>query len=505
MVVFFGGIELYLRKYSDTRKPLLILQNHALYSPILSGQAKAIPWQEIESISVKKDSNNTPILELKLSEAAGRIDKAQFWNSTNPCRPTILLSPFAPETQERLIDAISLRLQGGNAQAQGSAAAIHNPLVEERKFQEQLEGLTKYTWCVYAIIGINVLIWLATLLWGASISNTPSDKLLLWGGNAASEVQRGEWWRMLSATFLHASLMHVAMNMIVLYSFGTMVERLYGHRLFVLIYLGSALTGSALSLHYSAQHAVSVGASGAVFGIIGAMLVATYQHKDFIPADMRKRLLGNLLFYIPYALFQGFTTAGIDNAAHIGGLIAGSAIAFILPERLNKEDFEQHWKQRAVIALAVTMTAVFALMVLAPNAQIDMRKITTSGQTLKQTGDMLTAALTQIAEDQSLVKAGKMTEQEADERTRTVHAPVFKKIYENYASVQLMPGDRREALLKDLTRLSQLLTESLAMETVTDSDGKLQPAQPERAAQIDKEMTEIGARIKTQTAELKKP
>ncbi len=129
------------------------------------------------------------------------------------------------------------------------------------------------------------------------------------------------------------------MNMVGLVSAGVTVERIYGRPQFALIYFGAGLAGSALRLHFSAQQAVSVGASGAVFGITGAFLVGVFQHRDKLPKTFSKQTLSGLSFFILYALAQGFAKQGIDNAAHIGGLLGGCLLAFILPERFDPIHF----------------------------------------------------------------------------------------------------------------------------------------------------------------------
>lgn len=111
--------------------------------------------------------------------------------------------------------------------------------------------------------------------------------------------------------------MHVAMNMLGLYSAGIWVERIYGKRLFTLVYLASGLMGSVLSLYFSAQNAVSVGASGTVFGVTGAFLVAVAQNRSRLPKLFSQQTLSGMGLFIVYSLLQGFGTQGIDNAAHI--------------------------------------------------------------------------------------------------------------------------------------------------------------------------------------------
>jgi len=152
----------------------------------------------------------------------------------------------------------------GNTSAIEQSEAAHPAIA--LAFANRRRALARQPWVSYALVLLNVAVWLLTLASGAALMQAPADQMLVWGGNAASEVQRGQWWRLLTAVFLHSGLMHLTMNMAALLCTGPTVERVVGSRRFLLLYLGAGLAGSALSLHFSAQHSTAVGASGAAKG-----------------------------------------------------------------------------------------------------------------------------------------------------------------------------------------------------------------------------------------------
>jgi membrane associated rhomboid family serine protease len=135
----------------------------------------------------------------------------------------------------------------------------------------------------------------------------------------------GEWYRLLTAMFLHAPnfVLHLLFNMYVLYVYGPYVEQAFGTPRFLVLYLGSGFVASAGSFAFGPCNAIGVGASGAIFGVAGALLVFTHNRR-------RQQFMANfqrsLLIFIGLNLFLGFAIAGIDNVAHIGGLLAGGAI-----------------------------------------------------------------------------------------------------------------------------------------------------------------------------------
>jgi membrane associated rhomboid family serine protease len=165
----------------------------------------------------------------------------------------------------------------------------------------------------WALIGINVLVYLITVAQGAGI-NDPGGKLFAKWALFGPAVANGDWWRLFTAAFLHANLLHIGLNMLALGWFGVPVERYLGHARFLGLYIVSGLAGSAGAL-IATPTALTVGASGAVFGILGALLIIEYQETG--------RLVGQAFILIAINLYLSFTISGISAGGHIGGLIGG--------------------------------------------------------------------------------------------------------------------------------------------------------------------------------------
>lgn len=136
----------------------------------------------------------------------------------------------------------------------------------------------------------------------------------------AAIALQGEWFRLVTAVFLHGSLLHLLFNMYVLYLLGPPLERLFGHTRFLALFLISGLGGSVASFTFSAPNGVSVGASGAIFGLMGAYVVAG-RH---LRADINQ-----VLVLIGINIAIGFLVPGIDWRAHLGGLVTGAAVALV--------------------------------------------------------------------------------------------------------------------------------------------------------------------------------
>jgi membrane associated rhomboid family serine protease len=162
------------------------------------------------------------------------------------------------------------------------------------------------------LIGINLVVYLIGAVQGAGL-NAPGGELYskLWLD--AYDVHNGGWWRLITTAFLHASILHIAFNMLALWWFGAPVERYLGRARFLGLYLVSGLAGSAGALIQT--QGVTVGASGAIFGILGAMLILEWQATG--------RLGGNAMTLIVINLVLSFAISNVSIGGHIGGLIGG--------------------------------------------------------------------------------------------------------------------------------------------------------------------------------------
>ena len=169
-----------------------------------------------------------------------------------------------------------------------------------------------------AIIAINVLMWLLMTLAGGS---TNVGVLIRFGAMYAPLVIRGQYWRFVTPMFLHVGFAHLAFNSYALYQLGGIAERVYGKYRFAVIYVAAGICGSVFSFLFT--RAVSAGASGAIFGMLGALLYFARKR----PGVFRRGFMANLLTILAINIFIGLSTPGIDNFAHMGGFLGGYTAA----------------------------------------------------------------------------------------------------------------------------------------------------------------------------------
>jgi rhomboid protease GluP len=207
------------------------------------------------------------------------------------------------------------------------------------------------------LVAANLLVFALMLTQGAGLWHSASAVQLDWGANFGPATKDGEWWRLGSALFLHFGLLHLGMNMFSLWDSGRLAERMYGSTRFVLIYFCSGLTGNLLSLITQGDRAVSGGASGAIFGVYGALMVFLWRERRSLhPAEFKWLFWGAVGFSV-VTIVLGLQVTGIDNAAHIGGLLAGilAGAALARPLAAGAMAGRGRWLSGAVLALSLTL------------------------------------------------------------------------------------------------------------------------------------------------------
>ncbi|MCC7430360.1 rhomboid family intramembrane serine protease [bacterium] len=173
-------------------------------------------------------------------------------------------------------------------------------------------------------LAVIILIWILMTLEGGS---TSTETLLKFGAKHNPLITEGEFWRFLTATFLHIGFLHLLVNSYSLFILGKEIETFYGSICFTIIYIVSGLLGSILS--YAFNTSISAGASGSIFGLIGASIVFFGKNKNSF-GSIGKSGLNNALFIAGFNLLFGFSVSGIDNFGHVGGLLGGLFTSFLL-------------------------------------------------------------------------------------------------------------------------------------------------------------------------------
>jgi rhomboid protease GluP len=245
--------------------------------------------------------------------------------------------------------------------------------LDNLSFHHKLLQVTPHLYVTPGLIGANLLIFIAMGFMGAGIGTGDSTLYLAWGGNFRPLTTGGEWWRLLTSAFLHVGVLHLLFNLWVLFEAGRLVERLYGNGYFAFIYAASALTGSLSSILWYEQR-ISVGASGAIFGVYGALIAYLIMRRHTLPPAIIRNLLTIAVLFIGVSMAYGLSQQGIDNAAHAGGLVGGFLLGIPLSRPLEPTLRKRQAGKRLLIASAGLLAVTAVPVIYLPKPLYDVKK-----------------------------------------------------------------------------------------------------------------------------------
>jgi len=202
------------------------------------------------------------------------------------------------------------------------------------------------------LFGINVAVYLAMVLKSGSVVDFPGETMGF-GANIGPYTLSGEWWRLVTYMFLHEGILHIAFNMWCLWDLGALAESLYGRWTYAGIYFVTGIGGGLGSIIWNPR-AFTVGASGAIFGLAGALVASFYLGEFSLPRVAIGGTLRSLAIFVVFNLFFGGMFGGIDNACHIGGLVSGLGLGAVIAKMAPNPE---HAHRR--VALFLVSIAVF--------------------------------------------------------------------------------------------------------------------------------------------------
>ena len=208
----------------------------------------------------------------------------------------------------------------------------------------------------YGIIAINVVVFILMAINGAGIFDANGLVHIRWGSNYTPLTLTGDWWRLITSTFIHFGIIHLVMNTYALYMAGVYLEPMLGKTRYIVAYLSTGIIAGIVSLWWHKDSVNSAGASGAIFGMYGVFLALLFT--NLIPKQVRTSLLQSIGVFVVFNLIYGMK-AGIDNAAHVGGLVSGVVIGFVYYSSLKKNLSIEKSILPVIIIAAITIVSAW--------------------------------------------------------------------------------------------------------------------------------------------------
>ncbi|HEY9153536.1 MAG TPA: rhomboid family intramembrane serine protease [Opitutaceae bacterium] len=321
-----------------------------------------------------------------------------------------------------------------------------------------------YTSITGAIILINIAVFLlmAVKFHAGWILTSNMDPYIRFAASNASVTTNGEWWRLLVAMFVHYGIIHIGTNMWALFNLGELMETLSGKFIYTLTYIACGLGGGFASMIYHGDKVWSAGASGAIFGILGATLGYILRQKKALPRSVYRPLLQSTLFFAAYNLFYGFAGESIDNANHVGGFITGIAIGWLTALPLELEVRRKLWPSRAIVALVALTVVIGVGYKFSPRFDHDLAE----DYKFNQAYAAIDAGQPKLMRDyNAAVQAAQQTGDQGgvfEKFLQTKYLPFFQTQQKELAALRLTPGLRTDRRRNGLVKLAQTRIDAAA-------------------------------------------
>ena len=323
------------------------------------------------------------------------------------------------------------------------AQDVHSSRQSIIEFHRRLFELTPQVLVTRLIVAVNLVVFALMAFSSGTLFSPSGETLIEWGANFGPKTLGDEWWRVFTSMFIHVGIIHVGLNMWVLWDAGHLVERMVGNVGFLVLYVISGVFGSVASVYWN-NNVLSAGASGAVFGVFGALMGFIMLRGDSIPKSILGPLRNSGFAFLGYNLIFGYAIDWIDNAAHIGGLVAGFVCGVLMSHSLARTTKTSR-AVRVLLTAAVGVLALLAAASFAPEPPVDFTSVE------KNVANTLNAAANRW-------ESGEITDNEFAEIVESSILPPWREL-----NRQIATGDpeQYEAKLREYARAREEQWEAL--------------------------------------------
>lgn len=322
------------------------------------------------------------------------------------------------------------------------------------EFWNEVHAATPRTPVTFGIVGLNTGVFVALLFAGAGIVRSSPELLAAWGANFSPATGDAQPWRLLTYMFLHFGAVHLVFNMWALWDAGRLVERLYGNATFLGIYVFAGICAGLASYGWNTPRVVSAGASGAIFGVYGALLAFVVLRKRTVPREVLGSIGASAAVFVAFSLFVGALLTGIDNAAHLGGLAGGFAAGLACASPAGRA--------RQAIAAVLGAGVVAGIWAALPPPPYTQRQQAAAEEAMRQFLDQEAEPVKLTRAVLGPLKRGEIAPEVAAARLETEIVPQLEAANRRLAAVSLPEGAPGAARLQLMVRFTAVRREMLS-------------------------------------------
>jgi rhomboid protease GluP len=243
-----------------------------------------------------------------------------------------------------------------------------------QEFDRQLNELGRYAPVTAALVAVNVIVWIYTLVHGADWFQPSDDALKAFGANFGPLTTHDNGWRLLTACFLHVGLVQLVINQWVLWQYGRWLERFFGHLGFALLYILTGIASSLVAVRWQPE-AVLAGSTGAIAGLIGAVAAFCWRMPGAVPALALNRLRAGTFLFLGYNVGYAMYLKRLDAAGFLSGLAFGFIGGLVLSQPYGGERRPRRWSRNSVLAALGLMLVVAQPYLLLPDPTLEFDEV----------------------------------------------------------------------------------------------------------------------------------
>lgn len=376
--------------------------------------------------------------------------------------------------------------------------AFHEEQIEHHHFEMRLNSVTTYPFVHLSLICINIIVYLLMMQNGRDLFLINPDTTISWGSSVGLLVLEGEWTRLFTAMFIHFDLHHIFANMLVLFYAGRMAERAYGNLSFLWIYIFSGVCGSLLSLAWNPL-VNSAGASGAVFGVLGALSVFMLNPKNLIPKDTIFLYGSCTVGFTAYCLYSGWSNIKIDQAAHIGGLLTGIIMGIILTNTIHFKKRVKPFINRILLCSIVSFLIAGTLIYFAFHPNKNVLEEKSFIQAIKKFEVDEKKAVNDINLLYKKIQRKEINDTQVINELENKITPQWEDLYYTLVTPQLQTQSKRYAMQQSLVKYvdTRLKAYSLLTDGIRTNNTKAIKQAIETQHEADKQLRELNAKNKS--------